>query len=182
MLDAARLSGHTGRVQEVPLAGGDVADVVRVGDTVRRLPGGRAEFVHRLLRHFERHGWPGAPRFLGHAEQGREVPTYLEGQGGCESPAERLVELARLIREFHDLTAGTALAGGGEVVCHNDLAPKNTVYWSIGGTMRPVAFLDWDLAAPGARIDDVAHACWQYLELGPSIADIDQARAHLTGP
>jgi hypothetical protein len=30
---------------------------------------------------------------------------------------------------------------------------------------------DWDLAAAGPRIHDVAHMCWQYLDLGPSIAD-----------
>ena len=30
-----------------------------------------------------------------------------------------------------------------------------------------MAFIDWDLAAPGRRIHDVAHVCWQYLGLGP---------------
>ncbi|MEU8136458.1 phosphotransferase family protein [Streptodolium elevatio] len=64
--------------------------------------------------------------------------------------------VARLVREFHDLTAGTALAGEHEVVCHNDLSPRNTVYRPVSGSRRPVAFIDWDLAAPGARIDDVA--------------------------
>ncbi|HZB50813.1 MAG TPA: phosphotransferase [Mycobacteriales bacterium] len=67
-----------------------------------------------------------------------------------------------LLRELHDLTAGTALAGDREVVCHHDLSPRNTVYRAG----RPVAFLDWDLAAPGDRIDDVAHCCWQFAELG----------------
>ena len=67
-----------------------------------------------------------------------------------------------LLRELHDLTAGTALAGDREVVCHHDLSPKNTVYRDG----RPVAFLDWDLAAPGDRIADVAHCCWQFAELG----------------
>src|SRR5262249_52706529 len=37
---------------------------------------------------------------------------------------------------------------------------------------RPVAFIDWDIAAPGARIHDVAHMCWQYLDLGPGVADL----------
>jgi hypothetical protein len=32
-------------------------------------------------------------------------------------------------------------------------------------------FIDWDIAAPGARIHDVAHVCWQYVGLGPGIAD-----------
>ena len=35
----------------------------------------------------------------------------------------------------------------------------------------PVAFIDWDIAAPGARIHDIAHVCWQYLDLGPGVAE-----------
>jgi aminoglycoside phosphotransferase (APT) family kinase protein len=70
--------------------------------------------------------------------------------------------VAELVRQFHDLTAGTLLADGQEVVCHNDLSPKNTVYRDLGRGLRPVAFLDWDLAAPGRRLHDVAHLCWQY--------------------
>ncbi len=67
-----------------------------------------------------------------------------------------------MVREFHDLTAGTPLARGAEVVCHNDLSPKNTVYrGDDGAVLMPAAFLDWDLAAPGERIHDVAHVCWQ---------------------
>lgn len=54
------------------------------------------------------------------------------------------------------------MAVGGEVVCHNDLSLKNTVYRTTGDRLLPVAFLDWDLAAPGRRIDDVAHVCWQW--------------------
>ncbi len=38
---------------------------------------------------------------------------------------------------------------------------------SRGVGLRPVAFIDWDLAGPGRRIHDVAHVCWQYLGLGP---------------
>jgi aminoglycoside phosphotransferase (APT) family kinase protein len=61
------------------------------------------------------------------------------------------------------------------VVCHNDLSPKNTVYRDLGSGLRPVAFLDWDLAAPGRRVDDLAHACWQYLDLGPSVSAVATA-------
>jgi len=90
-----------------------------------------------------------------------------------------LVRVAELVREFHDLTAGTPLAGDAEVVCHNDLAPNNTVYsfdGPGGAGLRPVAFIDWDLAAPGRRIHDVAPVCWQYLGLGPEVAAGPAAR------
>ncbi|MEV4002320.1 phosphotransferase [Actinomadura sp. NPDC049753] len=62
-----------------------------------------------------------------------------------------------------------------EVACHNDLSPKNTVYRELGAGLRPVAFIDWDLAAPGRRIHDVAHVCWQYVRLGPGVSDVGEA-------
>lgn len=171
---------------ELPLPGGSVNDVVRVGDTVRRPTGDRAHFVHQLLQHLAQHGWTGAPRFLGVDEWGRETLTFLDGYVAWKSArapeiysTDSLVQVARLVREFHDLTAGTALAGEHEVVCHNDLAPKNTVYRDAGSGLLPVAFLDWDLAAPGSRIHDVAHVCWQYLDLGPAVTDIAEAARHM---
>ncbi|MFJ5987396.1 phosphotransferase [Lentzea sp. NPDC092896] len=154
-------------MNEQPLSGGFVNHVVRIGGTVRRGTADRSEFVHQLLRHFEQHAWPGAPRFLGMDDQGREVLTFLDGHVPSRSQ-DGLAEVARLVRRFHDLTAGTPLAGDQEVVCHNDLSPMNTVY--RGG--RPFAFIDWDLAAPGARVHDVAHMCWQYLDLGPAVDDL----------
>ncbi|BBH68278.1 hypothetical protein ACTI_49630 [Actinoplanes sp. OR16] len=162
----------------LPLAGGLVSDVVRVGETVRKSPPRDPEFVRALLRHFERHDWPGAPRFLGTDDRGREMLGFIDGdvpwQPGHEPPSirsdESLAAVARMVRRFHDLTAGTDLAGGQEVVCHNDLSPKNTVYRDL-----PVAFIDWDLAAPGARIHDVAHVCWQYVGLGPGVRDAAEA-------
>ena len=147
--------------------------VVRVGDTVRRQPPADAEFVHALLGWFERRGWSGAPRFLGTDDQGREVLSFIDGHVAWEpvqppsvTSEASLARVAVLVREFHDLTAGTPLAAGAEVVCHNDLSPKNTVYRSGGMGLRPTAFIDWDIAAPGKRIGDIAHVCWQFLGLG----------------
>jgi hypothetical protein len=114
-------------MDEYPLRGGSVNTVVRAGDTVRRRPGGR--FVHELLGFFERSGWGGAPRFLGLDEQGREILSFVEGYVPWQEPGmpgvtaeTSLVRVAELAREFHDLTAGTPLAGDAQVVCHNDLA------------------------------------------------------------
>lgn len=151
------------------LPGGYVNKVVRVGDTVRRpMPKG-AEFVHALLEHFEAVHWTGPPRFLGVDDLGREILAFIPGYVGWlgegrEEPPEvwedaSMVRVAELVREFHDLTAGTPLAAGCETVCHNDLAPRNTVYQVQDGFHRPTAFIDWDLAAPGARGDDVAMMC-----------------------
>jgi hypothetical protein len=166
---------------ESSLPGGFVNAVIRVGDTVRRPASARTKFVGDLLRLLEAGGWSGAPRYIGVDEKGREVLSYLDGhvaweprQPAAVSSDESLVTVARLVREFHDLTAGTALAGNYEVVCHNDLSPKNTVYRLFSGVLRPAAFIDWDLAAPGARIHDIAHVCWQYLDLGPAVTDVGE--------
>lgn len=165
-------------MSEIPLEGGFVTRVVRVGDTVRRVPAERSGFVHELLEHLRERSWPGAPRFLGLDEQGREVLSFLPGHVAWrpeDAIAVRTLDalrgVARLVRELHDLTAGTPLAGASEVVCHNDLAPKNTVYRDSGAGPLPVAFIDWDLAGPGERIHDLAHVCWQYLDLGPGWTD-----------
>ena len=120
----------------------------------------------------------GRTTLAGIDDQGREVLSFIDGHVAWEPgqppevrPEESLVAVARLVRQFHDLTAGTELAHDQEVACHNDLSPKNTVYRDLGADLRPTAFIDWDLAAPGARIHDVAHVCWQYIGLGPG-ADI----------
>jgi aminoglycoside phosphotransferase (APT) family kinase protein len=163
-------------VTEQPLAGGFVNQVVRVGDTVRRPPS--PAYTRELLRHLEACHWAGAPRRLGLDERGREVLTFIDGHVAWEPdqpPAvrsqESLAAVARLVRQFHDLTAGTELAGEAEVACHNDLSPRNTVYRDRGQGLRPVALIDWDIAGPGERIHDVAHVCWQYVGLGPEVAD-----------
>jgi hypothetical protein len=173
---------------EERLPGGLVTTVVRAGDTVRRSPSLNAAFVHDLLRFLEGRGWEGAPRFLGIDAHGREVLSYLAGhvpwapgagQAAGVAADDSLAEVARLVRQLHDLTAGTPLAGGAEVVCHNDLSPKNTVYRDTGQGLRPVAFIDWDIAAPGDRLHDLAHTCWQFLDLGPSTNDLPEAARRL---
>ncbi|MBB6343870.1 phosphotransferase [Nonomuraea muscovyensis] len=166
-------------MEEIRLPGGWINEVVRVGDTVRRPLRSRSRFVHELLKLLRQRGWPAAPRFLGVDERDREILSHIPGHvpwQECRTPGvtsrRALARVAELVREFHDLTAGTALAGAEEVVCHNDLSPKNTVYRGPDDGLLPVAFIDWDLAAPGSRIQDVAHVCWQYLDLGPSVTDL----------
>lgn len=47
------------------------------------------------------------------------------------------------------------------MICHNDLASWNTVF----ARERPVAFIDWDLAAPGPRWWDVCFPIWHFVPL-----------------
>jgi hypothetical protein len=131
--------------------------------------------VHALLEHLEAVGFDGAPRALGFDEKGRQVLSYVEGSPGLASGPddEGLASSARLIRRYHDAVDGFVPPPGaawqfmvgaplkGPVVCHNDLAPLNTVYDS--GHAR--ALVDWDFAAPGSREWDVAYALWRYVPL-----------------
>ena len=170
---------------ETILPGGrQTSGIVRIGDTVRRPLHRTSEFVHALLRHFEAVGFDGAPRFLGIDDEGREILTYVEGQvlDGSDQdgdPAPPLTDAqlhsaGRLIRRFHDATAGTAFAGDAEVVCHSDLGPHNIVF----RTDDAIAIIDWDEdTAPGARIFDFGHAVWCLAEIGAHGGSIeDQAR------
>lgn len=141
--------------------------IVRVGSTLRRPTTDRSPFVQAVLLHLEARGFEGAPRFLGIDSQGREILTYVEGEVLDGAPVVisdgRLRTAARLVREFHDATAGTPLAEGGEVVCHGDLGHHNTVFRGDAA----VALIDWDEGvAPGFRLVDFAHAVWCFGGVG----------------
>ena len=173
---------------EIELTGGRVTGgVVRIGDTVRRSVGPWTPTAHAYLRHFEARGFPGAPRALGFDEDGREVLSFLDGVVASSSdwtrghanpvPAgglrdDALVEVGRLIRALHDAAADFTPVDPvwreyvypplpGEIVCHGDLGPHNTVYRD--GV--PVAFIDWDGARPNEPLLELGHAAWQYVPL-----------------
>jgi tRNA A-37 threonylcarbamoyl transferase component Bud32 len=166
-------------VKEKLLPGGrQTKGIVRVGETVRRPPRQRSGYVRSVLRHLEAVGFDGAPRLLGVDEQGREVLSYLPGETLERSPvllsAARLRSAARLIRRFHDVTAGTPLARGEEVVCHGDLGPHNMVF----DGERAVGLIDWDEGvAPGRRLVDFAHAVWCCADVAEGAVPVaEQAR------
>lgn len=151
---------------EIPLLGGQLTPgIVRVGNTVRRPPKGNAAFVHELLLFLEQQDFPFAPRFLGMDEQGRDILSYLEGQTWSDSGAELsddlLVQATQAIRQYHDLTAGSPLAQGYEIVAHHELGPHNTIFQE--GHL--IGFIDWDDAAPGTRLRDLANAVYNYVDV-----------------
>ncbi len=151
---------------EIPLLGGQLTPgIVRVGNTVRRRPKGHVAFVHDLLVFLEDQGFPFAPRFLGMDEQGREILSYLEGEIWPDSSSglsdDLLEQAARAIRRSHDATAGSSLAHGSEIVAHHELGPHNTIFQN--GHL--VGFIDWDDAAPGTRLRDLANAVYNYVDV-----------------
>jgi len=165
-------------VDEIPLSGGRVTHgVVRVAQTVRRPPQTNSELVRALLAHLAALHLDIAPRYLGTDPQGREIFSYLPGEVPRELNASfddvTLIDAARLIRRFHNATAGTELTSRQEVVCHNDLSPCNFVFRAG----RPVAIIDFDNAAPGTRLHDLGYALFLWLNLGTDGPDpAEQAR------
>jgi hypothetical protein len=133
---------------------------------VRRPARPNAQFVRSLLTQLYERGFDAAPSYLGTDEEEREVFSFLPGEVPPELdpaiPDETLAAAAQLIRSFHDATAGTALAGDDEVVCHNDLSPCNTVFRDG----EPVGIIDFDAAAPGSRFQDLGMALFLWLNLG----------------
>ena len=147
---------------EVPLPGGRITPgVVRVGDTVRRPTTRASPFVARLLGHLEQGGFTGAPRHLGLDEAGRDTFSYLPGHVPARFQRwtdAQVASAGALLRSLHDATRGSGLAGTYAVVCHHDPGPNNTVFRDG----LPVAFIDFDTAAPGDPLEDVGYAAWTW--------------------
>ncbi|MFF0451562.1 phosphotransferase enzyme family protein [Streptomyces sp. NPDC004609] len=163
-------------MDEEILTGGGVNHVVRVGETVRRPTGAWTPTVHALLNHLAAVGFTGAPNAHGVDDQGREVLDFVSGQVDADPPFgddgdARLHAAGRLLRAFHDATAGFRPPADAtwyfpsrdpaEVICHGDVAPYNAVFRNG----LPVALIDFDTAHPGPRIWDVAYAAYRFAPL-----------------
>jgi hypothetical protein len=170
-----------------PLLGGTAnhGRVLRVGDTVHRPAGPFTPAVHALLSHLDASGFPGSPRVLS-ADDRTEVLGYIGGAAATEPVAEwaltdaALASVGTLLREYHRHVASFDGSGHvwqrpiprrwrGPLVTHNDLNPANVIFRDG----RAVAFIDFDLAAPGTAAWDLAvTACfWAPLREATDIAD-----------
>lgn len=164
-------------MHEEPLTGGrNAAEVVRVGDTVRRETDPGSEFAARLLRYLESAGYPYAPRHLGRDERGRDILTYIPGRT-TDHPGQRAAgAYARggvMLRQLHELTAGHPLAAGRECVLHGDPGPFNVIF----DAGMPVAFIDWTSCRPGDRLDDLGYMAWTWcVQSEGNVPVPDQAR------
>jgi Phosphotransferase enzyme family len=172
---------HQAMPEEMPLSGGFVNDVVRVGETVRRSAGPWTPAVHELLSHLQSAGFKESPRPMGIDDRGREVLSFIPGDtiGWTDWPKvlrqpDGAHILGSLLRSYHnaastfepdpDLRWRNPLAPrSGEIIRHGDFSPFNTVWVQD----RPVGVIDWDFAQPGKAIDDLAYLAWQLVPLQP---------------
>ena len=173
---------------EQQLDGGiaNAGQVVRVGPHVLRPSSPHSGSIHAFLRAVRHAGFEGASSPVGIDEDGRERLVFIDGDvplapypDWSQSDAA-LASIARLLRGLHDaargfdprgLTWNDALAdpAGGALVCHNDVEPPNVVFRDG----IAVALLDFEFAAPGRPVYDLAHLARLCV---PIDDDVDQAR------
>lgn len=167
-------------VSEELLPGGfdPTRPVVRIGETVRRPKSASSLAVQRLLQRLEEMSFDGSPRYLGDDEERREVLSFIDGKvplppfPDWSMTEEALISVGQLLSRFHQATAsvGADIAkwtldradpNGGPVICHNDPFPVNFVFREG----RAVALIDFDTAAPGRALWDLALAIQEWAPL-----------------
>ena len=178
-------------MDERRLDGGIANDglVVRTGSHVLRPGTAHSASIHAFLRHVRSAGLgDGVPEPVGVDDDGRERLGFVEGDvpippyPAWSQTDEALASMARLLRRLHHAAAGfdteaadrswsPALADpeGGSIVCHNDVCPENVVFRDG----IAVALLDFEFAAPGRPLYDLAHLARLCV---PVEDDVDQVR------
>lgn len=157
---------------EVLLTGGNTSTVTRVGDRVYRTAGAWTPAVHELLITLRAAGVTAVPEPFGIDALGREVLSFVSGQSVAYPLPDwlwdrRLLrEAATLLRAIHDaslpllgrdLRWGMSGSEPAEVICHNDVAPYNMAF--TNGQLS--GLFDFDTAAPGPRIRDLAYLAYR---------------------
>jgi hypothetical protein len=167
----------TNNKSEEMLTGGNVSNVYRSGDTVRRELKQDSTKIHNLLKHLENKGFSYAPKFLGIDEKDREILSFIEGEAGNYPlkdymwSDEVLIEIAKMLRLYHDSVSDFSIEEGWqsidntpqpfEVLCHNDFALYNLIF----NHKRPVGIIDFDVAGPGPRLWDIAYTLYTCVPL-----------------
>lgn len=156
------------------LVGGmvNVGAVFRRGALVERPAPHNARALHAFLLALKEHGFDAAPAPVGLTPDGREQLTFIPGEVALPPfpdwamTTTALASVGSLLRRLHETSAAVEVdthaawprdladPEGGTMVCHNDVCPENVVFRDG----RAAALIDFDLAAPGRPVWDVAMA------------------------
>jgi aminoglycoside phosphotransferase (APT) family kinase protein len=149
----------------------NAGSVVRKGDFVLRPSNHNSDAVHAFLRGLRSVGFEGASLPVEIQADGRERLHFIEGEVAVPpipvwAQTDRaLSSIVVLMRAFHQASSrlpvipakwSDELADpcGGTMICHNDVCFENVVFKDG----EAVALLDFDFAAPGRPLFDLA-AC-----------------------
>jgi Phosphotransferase enzyme family len=166
-------------VADIEVLGGGIANagaVLRDGDHVLRPVTEHTPTVHAFLRFLRDEGFEAASQPIGVDPDGRERLAFIPGDvavppypAWAESDMA-LATAAALLRRMHDVSARYVAPSGATwsaemadpdagsvpavdlVICHNDVCLENLVYRDEVA----VGLLDFDFAAPGRRLHDLA--------------------------
>ncbi|WLW50326.1 aminoglycoside phosphotransferase family protein [Streptomyces sp. YU58] len=158
--------------EDEALVGGmmNAGAVFRRGALVERPAPRNARALHAYLGALKEHGFDAAPTPVGLTADGREQLTFLPGDVALPPFPDwamtnaALASVGSLLRRLHAASAAVVVDSraawpsdladpeGGTMVCHNDVCPDNVVFRDG----RAAALIDFDLAAPGRALWDVA--------------------------
>jgi hypothetical protein len=160
--------------------------VHRAGDLTLRPSAPWTSAVHALLRHLEMVGFAGSPRVVGTGidAAGREMIEFVAGDVAQDRvwSEEGIHKLGRMLRELHEATTSfrpprlavwqesfLRATGPETVVSHGDVGPWNVV----ARHGQPVALIDWELAGPVDRLNELARTGWLNARLfGDGVEDV----------
>lgn len=164
--------------EPLPGSNGQPTATIRHGDRVLRPAGPWTPAVHALLRHLEQVGFSAAPRVVGdgYDDQGREVLTWIPGRILHPRPytEEQVWQVGRLLRSLHEATASfqpppeavwqpwTLHSRAPEaIISHCNVGPWHVIVREE----QPVGLIDWSLAGPTDRLDELAVSGWWNAQL-----------------
>jgi Ser/Thr protein kinase RdoA (MazF antagonist) len=144
--------------------------VFRQGALVERPAPRNARALHAYLLALKEHGFDAAPAPVGLTADGREQLAFIPGDVALPPfpnwamTKAALESVGSLLRRLHETSAAVAIdthaewprdladPEGGTMLCHNDVCLENVIFRDGGAA----ALIDFDLAAPGRAVWDVA--------------------------
>jgi hypothetical protein len=143
--------------------------VVRRGEFVLRPSNPHSKSVHAFLRELRSKGFEGASMPVEIQADGVERLVFIDGDVPVPpfpvwaQTDDALASMAELMRSFHSASCRVPVGPGswsdeladpmgGSMICHNDVCLENVVFRAG----RAIGLLDFDFAAPGRPIFDLA--------------------------